>query len=195
MAPFHAGAPAVVARGRRQPLPRHRLPGSSGGAVSAPPERLITQTPTRTALGGMHGAWGERFSSRLPIPMPYRGPMPSALGGYRCGARTRSRAEQCQRDDGDVVASTVGMLAGVDDDGIIICAPPPCPAHAHGRTADRGCGRVRAQPRADVDRQHDPPVGVPRERQLGQLPLEAAALDPAGGDRVVQGAVSAMISA
>ncbi len=39
-------------------------------------------------------------------------------GSKPLGRLRRSRAEQCQRDDGDVVASTVGMLAGVEDDGI-----------------------------------------------------------------------------
>ena len=43
----------------------------------------------------------------------------------RAGSALVSRAEQCQRDDGNVVPPTIGVLAGVDDDGVDEVVPDP----------------------------------------------------------------------
>ena len=53
--------------------------------------------------------------------------------------------------------------------------------------------RVRAQPRADIHGQHDPPIGGSGQRQRCQRPAQPLRLDPALVERVVHGAVPAAV--
>jgi len=50
----------------------------------------------------------------------------------------------------------------------------------------RAGGRVRPQPVADIDRQHDPPVAIAWQRHPGQRPPHPGRVDPTGGQRVIQ---------
>ena len=53
-----------------------------------------------------------------------------------------------------------------------------------------GAGRrVRAQPRADIHRQRDPPLCVPWYRQVHQRPAQPAYVDPATAQAVVESTV------
>jgi hypothetical protein len=54
----------------------------------------------------------------------------------------------------------------------------------------RAGGRVRAQPRADIGRKHDPAIGRRGQRQPGQIHPQPADLNPAAVKPVIERAVT-----
>ncbi len=141
---------------------------SRTGSASPPLGRIL-----RSALPGGDQAFdyhadpgGGRGGDVLARPEPYRvqDHGPRAATGLQCGD---DRVGPARHHPVHTLAPPVGTAEGPARAGV----------------------RIRPQPRRDVDREHDPPVRGPRQRQPNQRVPQPGGVDPALVDRTVQRSV------
>ena len=111
------------------------------------------------------------------------------LGGHRGGVIGRPQAHRIQHRRPARRPALQGGDQLIGPAGDPLPGRPPPPVDVAEQPIRAGLG-VRAQPRRDVDGQHDPPAEHPRQRQPHQRLAQPGGVHLAAVDRVVERAVA-----